>query len=416
MMEFTYDGFVRWGFGFHNPNHAAAAICAVLPFVWGCGRAETRSSRWMAAVTRWIMTGVLFSALALTYSRTGFVVAALEAVAWAGLGRAGVRPSQVWSRQARRGWFLLIVLGGLVATAVVGGVCGRFTPDAAALNRPKIWWAGLKLAAANPSGVGHGLSGLLASTFLLDGIEVRTLVNSHVTLLAEYGRIVGFAWLAFVIAAVGGGCVRAGARPSLWVAFAGLTISACMASVFDWHVLFDWDGMGDLGGVNFVLSWILFAAYLVMGILLIVLKRREGCPERDRPSEARHTWRFTLGGILRAVCSGICGACAFVVLLLFVPTVDVPKVRNGFVVKDGASMPLVLHDAEWSLAAVLPYLETDGYRLAIEPGYQEPDVFPRVAWLFGTCAESAHRFTNVAVTIVSPPEFCILPPGTQVIR
>ena len=35
MMEFTYDGFVRWGFGFHNPNHAAAAICALLPFVWG---------------------------------------------------------------------------------------------------------------------------------------------------------------------------------------------------------------------------------------------------------------------------------------------------------------------------------------------------------------------------------------------
>jgi hypothetical protein len=44
------------------------------------------------------------------------------------------------------------------------------------------------------------------------------------------------------------------------------------------------------------------------------------------------------------------------------------------------------------------------------------DVPPRSVWLFGTCAESAHRFTNAAVTVVSPPEFCILPPGTQVVR
>ena len=34
MMEFTYDGIVRQGFGFYNPNHAAALICALLPFCW----------------------------------------------------------------------------------------------------------------------------------------------------------------------------------------------------------------------------------------------------------------------------------------------------------------------------------------------------------------------------------------------
>ena len=33
-MEFTYEGFVRYGFGFYNPNHAAAFICAILPFAW----------------------------------------------------------------------------------------------------------------------------------------------------------------------------------------------------------------------------------------------------------------------------------------------------------------------------------------------------------------------------------------------
>ena len=66
MMEFTYDGFVRWGFGFHNPNHAAAAICALLPFVWGFVRAEARLSRWVAAV-RGLVTVALFVAVVATF-------------------------------------------------------------------------------------------------------------------------------------------------------------------------------------------------------------------------------------------------------------------------------------------------------------------------------------------------------------
>ena len=95
-------------------------------------------------------------------------------------------------------------------------------------------------------------------------------------------------------------------------------------------------------------------------------------------------------------------------LLLFVPTADAPKVRYGFVVKDCAEMPLVLHDAEWPIRSVLPYMES-GYRIAIEPGFHPSAVPLKSVWLFGTCAESAHRFTNIAVTVVSPPEFCVLP-------
>ena len=29
-----FDGIVRQGFGFYNPNHAAALICAIFPFCW----------------------------------------------------------------------------------------------------------------------------------------------------------------------------------------------------------------------------------------------------------------------------------------------------------------------------------------------------------------------------------------------
>ena len=371
-MEFTYDGMVRWGFGFHNPNHAAAAICAVLPFVWGFVRAEARPSR-LASAMRWLVTGGLFAALALTYSRTGFAVAMLEAAAWS-----------VLSGRRR---FALSATGMLLVAAIIGGVAGRFTPDAAAMNRPAIWWAGLKLAAANPWGVGYGHSGLLASTFLLDGIEVRTLVNSHLTLLAECGWLAGGAWLAFVVAAL----VRTRqARPSMWTAFAGLSVSAWMSSVFDWHVLFDWPEMGGLGGLNFALSWFLFAAYLAAGTCLALTKRWHSC-------------HLVFGGV-----------CAMLALLLFVPTAGVPKVCHGFVVKDGAEMPLVLHDAEWPVKSVLPYME-DGYRIAIEPGVILPDALPMSVWLFGTCAESAHRFTNAAVTVVSPPEFCVLPQGATVV-
>lgn len=35
VMEFTVGDSVRFGFGFANPNHAAAVICAVAPFLWG---------------------------------------------------------------------------------------------------------------------------------------------------------------------------------------------------------------------------------------------------------------------------------------------------------------------------------------------------------------------------------------------
>ena len=34
-MDFVVGDVVRQGFGFANPNHAAAAICAAFPFCWG---------------------------------------------------------------------------------------------------------------------------------------------------------------------------------------------------------------------------------------------------------------------------------------------------------------------------------------------------------------------------------------------
>lgn len=42
MLEFTCNGLVRWSLGFHNPNHAAVALCALLPLCW-----EWRRHAWL---------------------------------------------------------------------------------------------------------------------------------------------------------------------------------------------------------------------------------------------------------------------------------------------------------------------------------------------------------------------------------
>ena len=72
-MDFVVGDVVRQGFGFANPNHAAAAICAAFPFCWG----------WRG-VWRWAgrLVGVaLCVMLAMTYSRTGALVLVCEIVA-----------------------------------------------------------------------------------------------------------------------------------------------------------------------------------------------------------------------------------------------------------------------------------------------------------------------------------------------
>ena len=81
-----------------------------------------------------------------------------------------------------------------------------------------------------------------------DAITVRTLVNSHLTLFAEMGAFVGGAWLAFIALAL---CVGRKLRRT-WVAFAGLALSAFSASVFDWHVLFNFVEKSRRRGINVI--------------------------------------------------------------------------------------------------------------------------------------------------------------------
>ena len=275
MVHFPYLD--RLSFGFHNPNHAAALVCALLPLCFG----------WRRAV--WVGRGLaagLFAALLLTQSRTGLLVATLEGATWWAMrrGNGGFHISDLRGRMGFRsqravfGDRALAWLGKLAVVALAVGLSlwwlgPRLALDGSILNRPKIWLAGLRLFAANPDGVGLGNSGALASAFLLPGDvpEVRTLVSSHLTLLAECGWLVGWAYFAFLALALCG--VRR--SPRVGLAFAGLVLSACSASVFDWPVLFGCAAQGGLGGTNLALSWLTLALFAAFGAWLLATNLHE---------------------------------------------------------------------------------------------------------------------------------------------
>ena len=312
--------------------------------------------------------------------------------------------------------------GGLATAVVAVAIAAwwmwpRLALDGAILNRPKIWLAGLRLFAANPMGMGFGNSGEIASAFMLpDGITVRTLVNSHLTLLAEMGAFVGGAWLAFIALAL---CVGWKLRRT-WVAFAGLALSAFSASVFDWHVLFDFAEKGGYGAVNFALAWGLFGAFVVMGAGCVW--RGLFLTQRRRDAEyAEGFGRIVVGrGVLPIGCV-VVGLCAVVVCFRLD---DTPRVEGEYVVGGGGrrwnAVPTdgglsVYRDEGWSLKSVAKRLP-DGARFCVRPGVPEDVVDSGEVWLFGDAAESAWRFKGARLKLVDPPEFFDPPTNAVVLH
>ena len=358
-------------------------VCALLPLCWGWRR-HTWIGRLLAAA--------LFAMLLLTQSRTGLLVAGLEAAAWRWF--AGRRAACAAPAPRRRRW-PWAVAGLAVAGLSLWWLGPRLALDGSVLNRPKIWLAGLRLFAANPGGVGLGNSGTLASAFLLDdGVpEVRTLVNAHLTLLAECGWLVGWAWGAFIALALTG--LRE--SPRIGLAFAGLVVSGCSATVFDWAVLFDFAEQGGLGWTNWVLSWGMFAffvgcgAWLVGGRSKLRPSRLESCGMSAR--EGRNLLRPR--ALAALACSG-----ALVLAARLVPPGDAPRVRDGYAFSGDAPRTLALYDGAWGLRAVLPRAGRD----VVVPA-RPVSRFPRSmgltdvgrVLLLGDCREWTHLVKGVPV-------------------
>ena len=379
----------RFSFGFHNPNHAAALVCALLPLYFG----------WRRAV--WIGRGLaaaLFAMLLLTQSRTGLLVAVLEWMAWWVMRRenGGFHILDIRSRVGARGKgggssdCLLAWLGKwMVATLAVGlslwWLGPRLALDGSILNRPKIWLAGLRLFTANPGGVGLGNSGTLVSAFLLgdDVPEVRTLVNAHLTLLAECGWLVGWAWGAFIALALTG----LKESPRIGFAFAGLVASGCSATVFDWAVLFDFAEQGGLGWTNWILSWGMFAFFIGCGTWLVW--------SRTPRAEAARVQRAPGSIVFALACSG-----ALVLAARLVPPGNAPRVRDGYAFSGDAPRTLALYDGAWNLRAVLPRAGRNAV-VPVRPVSRFPRGIDRVGigrvLLLGDCREWVHLVEGVPV-------------------
>ncbi len=363
------DGGDRLSFGFGNPNHAAALACALLPLCWGWRRAA-----WAGRT----LSAALFAAILLTQSRTGILVAALEWAAWLLLStwssrvvrrQSAPKDAPLHRHVSASAALRLMAPPVAVAAIALWRMWPRLSLDGSILNRPLIWLSGLRLFAANPDGVGLGNSGTLASAYLLpDRIpEIRTLVGSHLTLIAECGWIAGWAWLASILLALCG--VRR--SPRVGIAFAGLALSACTSTVFDWPVLFDFAEQGGLGWTNWVLSWGMSAFFVGCGAWLVC---------------GRNLLRPC--ALAALACSG-----ALVFAATLVPPGDAPRVQGGYAVSGDAPRTLALYGASWSLREVRARADADA-AIPVRPATRFPRDLDlssvRRVLLFGSCREWAY--------------------------
>ena len=379
-MEFTYEGLVRYGFGFYNPNHAAALICAMLPFVW----LLFIQTQFWKKLFGFLLSAILVCALTMTYSRSGIVVLALEAVAFLTATRF-------------KSWKPFAILGVvIVGLAVLLGVSERFTIDASASNRLQIWQAGLSIFAANPFGVGLGNSGKIATAFLLpDGINCRTLVNSHLTLLCEYGIFIGTLWLTFIAYAISGVFKKPSRlKIAAVIAFCGLAVSATFASVFDLEVLFYSQRFEYFTTLNVAMQWLNFVVFLVLGAYLCL-------------------GNFTLKRV--AVSLGI--SCA-VLLSLFAIGKTLPQSPKyqqidgiefvGFVPK--STQRLVLFDDDYTLKSAWDFITSHDIgkdcAIALQPfcGEALPNASAKEYILFGNCCDFANT-TNAPCVLIKPSPY-----------
>ena len=387
-MEFTYEGLVRYGFGFYNPNHAAALICAVLPFVW----LLFLQTQFWKKLFGFLLSAILVCALTMTYSRSGIVVLALEAVALLAATRLN-------------SWKPFAILGVvIVGLAVLLGVSERFTIDASASNRLQIWQAGLSIFAANPFGVGLGNSGKIATAFLLpDGINCRTLVNSHLTLLCEYGIFIGALWLTFIAYAILNAIkTQSHLKIVAVIAFCGMAVSATFASVFDLEVLFYPQRFGHFTTLNIAMQWANFVAFLTLGVYLC------------------------LGRIsLKRVAVSFAISCA-TLLTLFAIGKTLPQSPEyqqidgiefvGF--SKDVSPSLVLFDDNYTLKSAWDFITSHGIgkdcAIALQPfcGEYLPNTHAKEFILFGNCSDFANT-TNAPCVLIKPSTYFV-PQGKNI--
>lgn len=263
-MEFTYNGLLRYGFGFANPNHAAAAIMLLLPILWYArlkiGGQNLRAK--IFSVIIFIGEISLYVGLLLTYSRAGILSLMLAGIIW----RWRLRKINEEFFLTYRHWIMIIGFGLL---AMVLNVTGRFNFSeqhtySSAANRVAVFNAGVHLFAENPLGVGAGNAGKIVTLFYFGenaGLAYRTLVNSFLTFLVEQGAIFGGLLLTIIFMALF-------ALPKIHRRFSAMLFTIIGAGLFNGNLstCFDYTSLFSISRdeLSFVLT-VIFGVFLCGG-------------------------------------------------------------------------------------------------------------------------------------------------------
>ncbi len=202
-VEYFYGETLRWSFGFDNPNKAAVIFACLLPFLFHCWNAGWGFRNVFLRVITIVLTGAAFLVagycLCMTFSRGALVaaVAGLVYVAGVALFRDRGRPVVKWIAHV----LLLGAFGFLVIWTGLGTRTGEAAEgDRSVGNRFDVWSAALQMSVENPTGFGAGRSGVeymqwFQATDREEGY--RTMVNSYLTFLVEYG----WAWFGLILIA-----------------------------------------------------------------------------------------------------------------------------------------------------------------------------------------------------------------------
>ncbi len=210
-MEFTYQGLVRYAYGFANPNHAAALITILLPFLWAL-RVYLKRMFFKSAV--FCLECVLYLGLVLTYSRTGFFVVLISAAFfWGGkyffVDKIKREHIKLKSFLSKRVLGIVAVLFIIAAVAISFKAADRYfswlaSPEKSITNRFAIWKGATQIIADNPQGVGLERSGFLFTLLYCppeNDITCRTMINSFLTFAVEQGLWMSLLLLSFLFTA-----------------------------------------------------------------------------------------------------------------------------------------------------------------------------------------------------------------------
>lgn len=251
--DFYYGEMLRWSFGFENPNKAAVIFACLIPLLWAVwlNGFRIRSRRWRVFVLMFAAVGFLvaWACLLLTFSRGGLVaaIAGMSLVTGWALIEERRQLADGWMALFRRAGFWLsgILVALVVATALVLGMGSRsmeaIGEDASVDNRIDLWAAALQMAYENPAGFGAGRSGAEFMQWY-QAVErtegYRTMVNSYLTFLVEYGWVT-FALVMLIVAALwawswpNANAPHLRWRIALWASLAAFLISGIFSTTME---------------------------------------------------------------------------------------------------------------------------------------------------------------------------------------